>query len=228
MAWKTKWDEVGNKEYETGCDRCVLYKPNSEGKYAGGVGWDGFKGVDENPSGAETTKIYANNGVYAAITAAEEYSGSINAYMYPDEFAECDGSKEIMPGVFIGQQARAMFGLCYRTNIGNDTEGENHDHKLHFVYGAKAKPTSKSHSTINESPEAVDMSWEFSTTPVPVTAIENAKSTATVEIIESSIDKDKYSELLDILYGTDGENGKDARLPLPDELFELIGFEAAG
>lgn len=228
MAWKTKWDEVGKKEYETGCDRGVLYKANSEGKYVGGVGWNGLIGVDENPSGADTTKIYANNGVYGAITAAEEYSGTINAYMYPDEFAECDGSKEIMPGVFIGQQARATFAMCYRTNIGNDTEGENHDHKLHFIYGAKASPSSKSHSTINESPEAVELSWEFSTTPVPVTVIADAKPTATIEIIESSINKAKYTALLDILYGTEGEGGLDARLPLPDELFEIIGFVAEG
>lgn len=229
--WKTEWDPVGEKEYETGCDRGVLYKPNSTGKYVGGVPWNGLISIDENPSGADTTKIYANNGVYGAITAAEEYGGTITAYTYPDEFAECDGSKEIMPGVHIGQQARSTFGMCYRTLVGNDTEGEKHDYKIHCIYGAKASPSSKSHSTINESPEAVEMSWEFSTTPVPVTTIADAKPTATVELLQSAIDKTKLETLLNTLYGTVGEGGTggtDATLPLPDELFEMIGFTPAG
>lgn len=223
--WKLKWDPVGEKEYETGCDRGVLYTPDSTGKYANGEAWNGLISVDENPSGADTTKIYANNGVYGAITAAEEYSGSISAYTYPDGFAECDGSKEVMPGVFIGQQARKTFAMAYRTLIGNDTEGESHDYKYHFIYGAKASPSSKTHSTINESPEAVELSWEFSTTPVPVTTFKDAKPTATVEIIASSIDKDKLAALEAILYGS---GDTDARLPLPDELFEIIGYEAEG
>lgn len=228
---KVKWDQVGQKEYETGCDQGVLYKPDKSGAYVNGVGWNGLISVDENPSGADTKKIYANNTVYGAITAAEEYSGSISAYMYPDEFAECDGSKEIAPGVYIGQQARSTFGLSYRTNIGNDTEGENHDHKYHFVYGAKVSPSSKTHSTINESPEAVEFSWEFTTTPVPVTKIANLKSTATLEIIASKVEEAKLSSLIDIIYGTDGADGAggtDPRLPLPDEIIEILGVEVAG
>lgn len=223
--WKIKWDPVGEKEYETGCDRGVLYTPDTTGAYKNGEAWNGLISVDENPSGADTTKIYANNSVYGAITAAETYGGSISAYMFPDGFAECDGSKEVMPGVFIGQQARKTFGMTYRTLIGNDTEGETHDYKYHFIYGAKASPSSKSHKTINESPEAVELSWEFNTTPVPVTSIPNARSTSTVEIIASAVDSTKLAALEAIIYGS---GDTEPRLPLPDEIFEILGIEAEG
>lgn len=225
MAWLIEWDPVGSKEYETGCDRGVMYLPDSLGKYVGGEAWNGLIGVDESPSGADTTKIYANNAVYGAITATEEYGGTISAYTYPDSFAECDGSKELMPGVFIGQQSRKTLGLTYRTLIGNDTEGEDHDYKIHIIYGMKVSPSSKSHSTINESPEAVELSWEFSTTPVSVSVIKDAKPTATLDIIASQVDADKLSALEDILYGS-GEN--EPRLPLPDEVFEILGMTAEG
>lgn len=232
MAFMAKWDETGEKDYEVGCDRGILYRTNSEGKYANGYPWNGLISIDESPSGADTTKIYANNAVYGSITAAEEYSGTISAYMYPDEFAECDGSKEIMPGVYIGQQARATFGLTYRTFIGNDTDGEKHDYKLHLTYGCKASPSSKTHSTINESPEATEFSWEFSTTPVPVTVIPDAKPTATLEIIASTVEKTKLAELENILYGVapagDNDQGTQPRLPLPDEVCQILGFTAVG
>lgn len=216
------WDDVTKKIWETGVDRCVLYKPDTTGKYTKGVGWNGLSAVNESPSGADTTKIYANNAVYGSMTAAEEYSGTIEAYTFPDEFRECDGSAEIAPGVYIGQQARKTFGLTYRTLLGNDTEDVEYGYKLHLVYGCKASPSSKDHATVNESPEAVTMSWEFSSTPVPVTG---HKPTSKIEIVSTTVDKTKLAALEDILYGT---AETEPRLPLPDEIITLLGATVEG
>jgi hypothetical protein len=214
-----KWDEAGKKFYETGVDRGVVY-PQSAGAYPEGYAWDGLIGVSESPSGAEPTALYANNKKYQDLMSAEEFGGTINAYTYPEEFAECDGSKEIAPGVFISQQTRKAFGMAYRTLIGNDTDGTDHGYKIHLVYNAKASPSEREHNTVNDSPEAAELSWEFSTTPVDV---KDAKPTSHIVIDSTKVDKDKLSALEDILYGS-GETK--ARLPLPEELITLLGGTA--
>lgn len=214
-----KWDEAGKKFYETGVDRGVVY-PQSAGAYPEGYAWDGLIGVSESPSGAEPTALYANNKKYQDLMSAEEFGGTINAYTYPEEFAECDGSKEIAPGVFISQQTRKAFGMSYRTLIGNDTDGTDHGYKIHLVYNAKASPSEREHNTVNDSPEAAELSWEFSTTPVDV---KDAKPTSHIVIDSTKVDKDKLSALEAILYGS-GETK--ARLPLPEELITLLGGTA--
>ena len=201
MSIKLKCDETGKKLYETGVDRGVLY-PQVKGTYPKGVAWNGLSKVSESPSGAESTALYANNKKYIELTSNEEFAATIEAYTYPDEFAECDGSAELAPGVRIAQQTRKPFGLCYRTLLGNDDEGTDYGYKLHFVYGAKAKPSSKENSTVNDSPEAVTMSWEVSTTPVDVT---DYKPTAHLTIDSTTIDDDKLATLESIIYGTDYE-----------------------
>lgn len=222
------WDNTTEKTWETGCDRCVLYKPNETGKYVGGEAWNGFRELNENPSGADVTKIYANNAVYGSMTAAEEYGGTISAYTYPDGWNECDGRKMIRPGVYIAQQTRKTFGLTYRTLIGNDTDGMDHGYTIHLIYGCQASPSSKDHSTVNENPEAVEMSWEFSCTPVPV---KEAKPTCTMEFVSTEMTKEDLEKLENTLYGTDGAEGAagtEPTLPLPDEILELLGATPAG
>ena len=191
-------------------------------------------GFDENPSGAEPTKLWADNINYITLYSAEEYGGTIRAYTYPDDFEECDGSKEVATGVIIGQQARKPFGFCYRTKIGNDTKGDDYGYKLHLVYGCKASPSSKTHDTINDSPAAVEFSWEITSTPVPVTqpegsdpvaGIAGSKPTCVVEIDSTQVDATKLAALEDILYGKDAsgqEAGLVARLPLPGEVAALL------
>lgn len=214
---KIVWDKTGERLYETGTKHGVLYKLNSENKYTGGVAWNGLTAVTDSPSGAEATAIYADDIKYLNLRSAEEYGCTIEAYTYPEEFEECDGSAAIAPGIKIGQQKRKMFGFSYTTTIGNDTEGDDYGYKIHLVYGATASPSEKAYQTINDSPEAVTFSWEVSTTPVDVTGY---KPTATLEIDSTSCDADKLKALEDILYGTESA---EPRMPLPDEVIALVG-----
>ena len=217
---KIAWDETGKRFYEAGADRGVLYKYDSKlSTYGEGVAWNGLTNVSQSPSGAESSAMYADNIKYANLKSNEDFGGTIEAYTYPDEFAECDGSAEIAPGVNIGQQNRSKFGFAYRTKIGNDVDGVDHGYKIHLVYGAEANPSEKSYGTINESPEAITLSWEFSTTPVNVNGF---KPTAHVEIDSTKTTAEKMKALEDILYGT-AEVA--ARLPLPDEVATLMKAE---
>lgn len=216
---KIVWDAVGEKLWETGLDRGVLYKRDAQGAYPAGVPWNGLIAVTEGVSGGEANPFYADNIKYANVMSNEEFNPSIEAYMYPDEFAECDGSKEIATGVVIGQQKRAVFGLAYRTLIGNDVDDSDHGYKIHLVYGAQANPSEKSRNTVNESPELMTMSWDCTTTPV---AVKDAKPTAHLVIDSTKVDADKLAALEAVLYGS--ETGA-AKLPLPDEVVQLIGTE---
>ena len=220
---KIVWDKTGERYYETGVKNGVLYL-QTNGVYNNGVAWNGLTAVTESPSGAEATALYADDMKYLNLYSAEEFGATIEAYTYPDEFGECDGSKELVEGVTIGQQTRKAFGLCYRTVIGNDTDGEAHGYKLHIIYGAMASPSEKAYATINDSPEATTFSWEVTTTPVNVTG---AKPTASVVIDSTKADPTKLAALEVILYGKDpttegGEDGVAPRLPLPDELKTLM------
>ena len=206
------WDETGKKLFETGVSNVALYPQDTTGVYGAGVAWNGVTNISESPSGAEATTLWANNGKYLNLYSVEEYASSIEAYTYPDEFAECDGSAEIAKGVSIGQQTRKSFGLAYKTLIGSDTDGNDHGYKLHLVYGCKAAPSERSHATVNDSPEALSFSWEISTTPVSVTG---HKPTASVEIDSTKVDAEKLAAFEKILFGSDTAA---ARLPLPDEV----------
>ena len=206
------WDETGKKLFETGVSNVALYPQDTTGVYGAGVAWNGVTNISESPSGAEATTLWANNGKYLNLYSVEEYASSIEAYTYPDEFAECDGSAEIAKGVSIGQQTRKSFGLAYKTLIGSDTDGNDHGYKLHLVYGCKAAPSERSHATVNDSPEALSFSWEISTTPVSVTG---HKPTASVEIDSTKVDPAKLAAFEKILFGSDTAA---ARLPLPDEV----------
>lgn len=218
---RIKWDETGKRFYEAGVKNGVLY-PQENGAYPKGVAWNGLTEVSSNPEGAEETPLYADDAKYASIRSAEEYAGSISAYTYPDEFEPCNGVVEVKPGVTIGQQDRKPFGLCYRTGLGNDTDGIDYGYKLHLVYGATASPSEKTHSTINTDPDIEAMSWDFKTTPVAVN-VEDLKPTSHLTINSTKLASDKLKKIEDILYGTEE---KEARLPLPDEVFELIGSTA--
>lgn len=222
MAGRLKWDQTGERLYETGVKQGVLYIPTN-GVYSKGVAWNGLTAVTESPSGAEVTALYADDGKYLNLMSAEEFGATIEAYTYPDEFAACDGSKELADGVTIGQQARSTFGLCYKTTVGNDTEGNDHGYKLHIIYGALASPSEKAYSTINDSPEAITFSWEVTTTPVNVTG---AKPTASLVIDSTKADPTKLTALEDILYGKDASGSSvqavEPRLPLPDEIKTLM------
>lgn len=220
---KIVWDKTGEHFYETGVKNCVLYIP-TEGMYSKGVAWNGITAITESPSGAEATALYADDIKYLSLYSVEEFGATIEAYTYPDEFAECDGSAELVAGVKIGQQARKPFGLCYRTTIGNDTDGNDHGYKLHIIYGAMASPSEKSYNTINDSPEAVTFSWELTTTPVNVAG---AKPTASITIDSTKVDEKKLAALEEVLYGKDGTGSDhtgaaEPRLPLPDEIKTII------
>ena len=219
---KLIWDKTGERYYETGVKNGVLYIP-TEGVYSKGVAWNGLTAVTESPSGAEATALYADDMKYLSLYSAEEFGATIEAYTYPDEFAQCDGSGELAKGVSIGQQTRKTFGLCYRTTIGNDTDGNDYGYKLHMIYGCMASPSEKAYATINDSPEAITVSWEVTTTPVSVAGF---KPTASITIDSTKADPTKLAALEDILYGKDGEPGSEARLPLPDEIKTLMS--AAG
>lgn len=212
-----KWDQTGQRLYETGVDHGVLYIPNAEGAYEGGVAWNGLTGVTESPSGAEANPQYADNKKYLNLYSAEEFGASIEAFTYPEEFELCDGTAELAPGVTIGQQSRKTFGLSYRTLIGNDVEGTDHGYKLHMIYGAMAAPSEKAHTTVNDSPEALTFSWELTTTAVEV---EGFKPSASLTVNSTKVDPAGLAALEAILYGSEIE---EPRLPLPDEVAELVG-----
>ena len=216
------WDDTSKRLYETGVKMGVLYPIQSDGAYTKGVAWNGLTAVTESPSGAEATALYAEDIKYLNLMSNEEFGATIEAYTYPDEFAECDGSAALAKGVMIGQQKRKTFGLCYRTTLGNDVEGNDYGYKLHLVYGCLAAPSEKAYSTINDSPEAITFSWEVSTTPVAVTGF---KPTSQITIDSTKVDASKLSSLENILYGTnaDGDTGASPRLPLPDEVATLMG-----
>lgn len=213
------WDETGEHLYETGVDHGVLY-PMTNGAYGAGVVWNGLSSVEESPSGADNTAVWADNIKYLNLTSAEDYGLTITAYTYPEEFEECDGSRQPAPGVFIGQQERKKFGFSWRTKIGNDVDGADHGYKLHLVYNCSAAPSSRSHQTVNESPEATEMSWEISTTPQNVNA--SYKPTAHLVIDSTKADATKLAALESILYGTGGTNGTAARMPLPAEVISTL------
>lgn len=221
MPKKITWDEVGERLYETGVKNVVLYPIADGGNYNNGVAWNGITAVNEKPSGADTTDLYANDALYATLQAAEKYGCTIEAYTYPDEFEECDGTKEITPGITIGQQERKTFGLSYRTAVGNDVKGIEFGYKLHLVYGCKATPSEKSHGTINESPEAGTFSWEVNSIPVNV---EGYKPTSTLTIDSTKVTPEKLAKLENILYGS---VEADARLPLPAEVADIFKNEVA-
>lgn len=220
---KLQWDKVGERFYETGVDRGVLF-PMDKGSYPKGVAWSGLTAINENPSGGEANPFYADNIKYLNIMAAEDFGFNIEAYTYPDEWEACDGSIELVPGVTAGQQTRKVFGLAYRTLIGNDTEGQDHGYKLHLVYGAQASPSQRNHGTVNESPEPTAMSWDATTTPVE---IPGAKPAAHLVINSTKTSAEKLKALEEILYGKDpsaegANDGVEARLPMPAEIIELL------
>ena len=209
------WDKTGERFYETGVRQGVLY-PMVDGAYPKGVAWNGLTAVTESPSGAESTALYADDIKYLNLRSTEEFGATIEAYTYPKEFEECDGSAELAAGVTIGQQPRKSFGLSYRTALGNDVENENHGYKLHLLYGATASPSEKAYATISDSPEAITFSWEVTTVPVNV---EGFKPTALLTIDSTKVDPAKLAALEDILYG---KAETEARLPLPDEIATLM------
>lgn len=212
---KLVWDATGERLYETGVKQGVLYVQTG-GAYPKGVAWNGLTAVTESPSGAEATPLYADDIKYLNLISAEEFGATIEAYTYPDEFMECDGSASLATGVYIGQQARKTFGLCYRTTLGNDVDTNDYGYKLHLVYGALAAPSEKAYATINDSPEAITFSWEVTTTPVNVTGF---KPTSCITIDSTKVDETKLAALEEVLYGSDDN---EARLPLPDEIASMM------
>lgn len=222
---KLVWDNIGEHYYETGVRNGVLYisKTTESGgvtttdPYGTGIAWNGLTAVTESPSGAEATALWADDIKYLNLISAEEFGATVEAYTYPDEFAECDGSAALADGLYIGQQNRKPFGLCYRTTLGNDSVGNDYGYKLHLIYGAVAAPSERAYSTINDSPEAITFSWELKTTPVPVT---DAKPTASITIDSTKVENPQYlTALEDILYGS---TNADPRMPLPDEVKRII------
>lgn len=218
------WDDTGKHFYETGVKMGVLYPIQTGGTYSKGVAWNGLTAVTESPSGAEATALYADDIKYLNLISNEEFGATIEAYTYPDEFAECDGSAALADGVMVGQQKRKTFGLCYRTSVGNDVDGSDHGYKLHLIYGCLAAPSEKAYSTINDSPEAITFSWEVSTTPISVKDVngKSFKPTSQITIDSTKLGEKaaKLTELEKILYGD--EDGDGPRLPLPDEIATLF------
>lgn len=210
------WDAIGQRFYETGVDHGVLYIPNGVGVYDTGVAWNGLVTVTESPSGAEATALFADNIKYLNLYSAEEFSATLEAFTYPDEFAQFDGLATPSAGVFVGQQARGSFGLAYRTRIGNDVEGENYGYRLHMIYGCQASPSEKAYSTINDSPEAITFSWAISTVPAPVTGL---KPTSLITVDSTAVPSANLTVLENALFGS---GGGDAHLPTPDEVLAMF------
>jgi hypothetical protein len=210
------WDQVGERLYETGVDHGVLYIPDAAGVYNKGYAWNGLTTVTESPSGAEASPQYADNIKYLNMISAEEFGGTIEAFTYPEEFGQCDGTALPAPGVALGQQGRKNFGLSYRTKIGNDVDGTDFGYKLHLIYGCQAAPSEKAYATINDSPEAISFSWDITTTPVPVT---DYKPTAFIVIDSTVVDSADLSALEDLLYG---KASVEAALPMPDAIIALF------
>ena len=214
------WDGTGERLFEAGVDRGVLYPQNSDGTYAAGVAWNGLTGVTESPEGAEPNDLYADNIKYATLRSAETFGATIEAYTFPAEFYDCDGTAQAYTGVYVGQQTRKSFGFCYRTMIGSDTHSDiSAGYKLHIIYNATASPSERSYETINDSPDAITLSWEVSTTPVPVTGY---KPTATIVIDSTKADPDDLATLEATLYGTAGTNGTSPTLPTPDQVLAMF------
>lgn len=213
---KIVWDKTGERLYETGVEQGVLYNIDERGAYSKGVPWNGLTAVTESPSGAEATPLYADNMKYLELQSAEEFGATIEAYTYPEAFGECDGTAAIAQGIIIGQQSRKIFGLSYKTVVGNDVKNNDYGYKLHLIYGAKAAPSEKAYSTINDSPEAITFSWEVTTTPVPVT---DHKPTSTLVIDSTKVGEGVMKKIEDVLYGT---TEAEPRLPLPDEVLTII------
>lgn len=213
---RLEWDQVGKRTYETGVDHGVHYLPDTSGAYTKGVAWNGLITVTERPTGAESSPQYADNIKYLNIISAEDFEATIEAFSYPDQFAICDGTAELIPGVTIGQQPRSTFGLCFRTLKGNDVAGQSYGYKLHLIYGAQAAPSERPYGTINESPEPISFSWELTTTPVPVAGYQ---PTAILTVDSTKFEATAMKALEDVLYGTD-EN--EPRLPLPNEVAQLL------
>ena len=218
---KIKWDQVGEKKYKTGVDHGVLY-PQKNGAYPKGVAWNGLTAVNKTPSGAEDNKLYADNMQYLNLKSAEILGLTIECYFYPDEWAECNGESALAEGVFAGQQRRNTFGFSYRNKLGNDTEGEDYGFELNLIYGCSSAPSEQANNTVNDSPEAITMSWEFSTTPVTVKGFE---PTSLVTIDSTKVNAEKLAKFEAIIYGSEEQ---EARLPLPDEVATLLGAQAAG
>ena len=220
-----KWDQPTERLYETGVQKMVLFVKDASGAYGKGVAWNGITAVTESPSGAEATPLYADDIKYLNLMSNEEFGATIEAYTYPDEFAVCDGSAELVPGFKIGQQTRREFGFCYRTTLGNDAAGNEYGYKLHIVYGALAAPSEKAYATINDSPEAITFSWEVSTTPVEVGTVAGVayKPTSIITIDSTKVDADKLKALEDFLYGTEEV---EASLPMPSKVVELLSDNA--
>lgn len=210
------WDQEGKRLYETGVEKCALYPRDTNGTYLTGVAWNGITTVTESPSGAEATPIYADNNKYLNLFSTEELGLTIEAYTYPDEFTECDGSASIVDGVYAGQQRRKSFGLAYKTLLGNDVDGTDHGYRLHLVYGCTASPSEKGYSTVNDSPEAISFSWSVTTTPVEVAGL---RPTALLTIDSTKVAQAKLKALEDVLYGTDSGT---PRLPLPNEVKTIL------
>ena len=221
-----KWDQTGEHLYETGVKQGVLYKQDSTGNYPLGVAWNGLTSVSESPDGGDANDFYADDIKYLTLRGVENYGGTIEAYTYPDEFAECDGTAELVAGVSLGQQPRKTFGFSYVTTIGNDTDLDNHGYKIHLVYGASASPSEKTYETINDSPEPINFSWEFTTVPVNVTGFKPV-SCITIDSTKFPPQQNgeknaKLAAFEDVIYGTDGTGATDPRLPLPDEVKTLL------
>ena len=215
---KLVWDQTGEKRYETGIEQVALF-PQVSGAYQTGVAWNGVTALNLTPSGAEPTALYANNRKYLTLVSVEELGGTIEAYMYPDEFMQCDGSAELAPGVYVGQQTRTPFGLVGKTIIGNDTDLNAHGYKLHIVYGALASPSEQAHATVNDSPEAATMSWEFSTTPIEVEVDGKTSSTSYICIDSTKIAPEKLALIEAKIYGSESE---EPTLPLPAEIITIM------
>ncbi len=216
---KINWDQAGDRQFETGVSKGVLY-PILAGVYTKGVAWNGLTNVSESPEGAEATPLYADNIKYLNLMSAEEFKATIEAYTYPDEFGVCNGEAELAPGVVVGQQKRSPFGLCYQTKVGNDVDPDL-GYKIHLVYGALAAPSEKSYGTVNDSPEAITFSWELSTTPV---AVPGMKPTASLIIDSTKVDATKLAALEKLLYGG-SETGENPKLPTPTEVIALLGAQ---
>lgn len=221
---KLKWDETGKRFYETGIKRGVVYPQSADGTYPKGYAWNGLTSVTESPSGAESNPIYADDIKYLDLRSTEEFGGTIEAYTYPDEFGVCDGTAtpEGAPGVIVHQQSRKPFGLTYVTTVGNDTQYNDYGYKLHLIWNATASPSEKNFQTINDSPEAIAFSWEFTTTPVDITGYDNYKPSAQMTIDTTKLDekgKTALTALLDKLYGTESE---EASLPTPSEVLDMF------
>lgn len=216
---KLLWDQVGERLYETGTEKGVLYPQAKTGEYEAGVAWNGLIAVRQSPDGADETEIYADNIKYLSLTSQEEFKGSIEAYTYPEEFAQHDGSKELAPGVYVGQQARRPFGLSYLTQIGNDTEYEDYGQKLHLIYGAKVAPSQRDYETINDTPDAITFSWDFTTTPQQVET-EGVRPSAVLTIDSTKVDAEDWKTLLEMVHGTEDE---EPELPSIDDVIALLG-----